>query len=237
MGAITLLQSTDGGFASGATPQTTSSAGFAATTKANSLLVCVVWADEAGTSGTPTISTPVTSGFTWSLAESEVYTHSSTIRGRVSIYYIAGAAAMSTATTTTATAAAAGATNLNVEFSLYEFAAKAASLETESLGANATGTPSTIAAASLSTSHVDLIFVSMIGGTAAGTVGSGYTIGVAAAGLVGYGVSQYILQEASGTIVTSFGNSTTYWACVAAAFTVTAPTAAARAQADPISFF
>jgi len=228
MGTITLLQSTDGGFGSGATPVTSSAVGFANPTNAGSLLICLVWADALTINQPITINLPVTSGFTWSagVGISEAYVNTSSHQhGIIKIFYILNAASMPTSATTTVEATQTSGTNLNVEFSLYEFAASATVYETAKVAANSTATPSTIETAALTTAHTDLIFMAMISETAAGTAGSGFTIGVDSTELNGFGSAQYILQESAGTFTPAFGNSTTYWATLVVAFTVTAPTA------------
>ena len=49
-------------------------------------------------------------------------------------------------------------------------------------------------------------------------VGSGYTLGKSSTSLYSAGRSQYILNDAAGTIATAFGSTAAKWGCVAVAF-------------------
>ena len=216
---IALLQSNAGGYASGATPQTSSAVGFTNNTTAGSLLVCVSYA-SASSAGTPTIEIPTTSGFTWTLAESAISSAGSV---RVSIYYISNASSMATSTTTTVEASNLSG-NVAVEFDLYEFSNIATStpIDNVELSDNGSGTnPAT--ATSLSTSATDLIIVAACGNGTNGTKGTNYTLGINASHQEGgkAGQMQYILNQAKGTIATSFAGGTYTtgdWGCAAVAF-------------------
>lgn len=215
---IALLQSNAGGHASGATPQTSTAVGFTNNTTAGSLLVCVSYASSS--TGTPTINTPTTSGFAWTLAESAT---SSAGNARVIIHYIANASSMSTSTTTTVEATNTSGT-VAVEFDLYEFSNVAAStpIDDGEFSDNGSGTnPAT--ATSLSTSATDLIIVAACGNGTNGTHGTNYTLGINASHQQGgtAGQMQYILNQAKGTIATSFAGGTYTtgdWGCAAVAF-------------------
>jgi PA14 domain len=193
--------------------QDTTSSSFSEATLSGSLLVCVVVnVIDHSTSPTQTINTPSTSGFTWTLGNSENYEYSTTVvdttyyyGSEVAIYYIAGASSMSTGTTTSCTA-----DQGTVTFRMYEFTGVAASSpkDTSGVEANSSGSSSTVTAGNLTTSFTDLIFVASAGGT---TAGSGYTSGAVDS-------DQYILNQASGTVSTAFGNAATYWAAVGLAF-------------------
>jgi hypothetical protein len=64
-----------------------------------------------------------------------------------------------------------------------------------------------------------LIFVSMIGEGNIPHLGSGYTAGIGTLNsTLSSGYSQYITNQAAGTIATAFGSTEYYWGCVAQAF-------------------
>jgi hypothetical protein len=208
-----------GGFGAGSTSATTNPKGFASATAVGNFLVCVVWSDT-DTSAPPTISLPVTSGFTWVLAGSSTYSHSTIEYGRVSVYYIANAASMPTTTKTTVTATRAGASSTEVEFALYEWSGivTASVIDTFALGSQSAGALTLVNTASLVTSVKDLIFVSEITSSfTLPTLGAGYTTGISSFD-VASGSSQYIPNQAAGTVSTAFGSSKNYWACIALAF-------------------
>ena len=119
--AVALVQSKAGGVGRGTTTATSTAVGYTSNTTAGDLLVLVAIAAADGT--ICSISTPVTSGFTWTLASSSTFSDSTLPQiGRVSTYYIANASAMSSATTTTVAASTTkGATFIDVAFTLYEF--------------------------------------------------------------------------------------------------------------------
>ena len=209
---MALVQSNAGGFGT----TTTSAVGYNNKTTAGNLLVCVVWASASSSRGAG-IQTPVTSGFTWTLATSATFSDVGTAHGAVSIYYIANASSMATSVTTTVTSSV---SLDDIEFSLYEFSGLTAGVSvdtTEATSSTSGGTPNTT---SLTTSATDLIIVAMSAVGSNGSAGSRYTLGINAAnqfsGCVGQ--TQYILNQAQGTIATSFGTSQTYWGCCAVAF-------------------
>ena len=194
----------------------TSSISFTSSTTAGNLLVCVVTAFVSSSSpGGVSISTPSTSGFTWTLAENSGYSdtlgspgHYTYDSGEVAIYYIANASSMSSSTTTTASISG---SSPSVTMRLYEFSGAAGSTPVDTYGssANSTTSANTVTAGNLTTSVTDLIFVAS---TASPTsAGSGYTSGVVNG-------DQYILNQASGTISTNYGSSAALWATAAVAF-------------------
>ena len=226
--AVALRQSKLGGHASGASPQTTSAVGYASNTLSGSLLICVVWADGSAATavGALSIAAPVTSGFTWTLAKQGTsWSDSSTFyKGNVAIYYIANASAMASTTTTTASCSKAGTSPIScgVEFSLYEFTGVATSspLETSSSSVDSTGSSTDPAPGSLTTSNTDLILSCYQCESAtnlAANTSAGFTLGVNAASET-TGQTQYTLNEASGTIVTSWPAGQFYWTAAAVAF-------------------
>jgi hypothetical protein len=212
---IALLQSKVGGFASGLTPQTSTAVGYTANTTAGSLLVCVVY--NSGATGAQA-GAPVTSGFTWTLAEGA---SSSTPFTEVQIYYIANAASMASSVTTTASASALSG-SVAVEFELYEFSNVATTSPVDTIQATSNGTAATPSTPSLVTTAQDLIIVVVNGATSgAGAAGSGYTLGITSSHQIAasIGQTQYILNQPSGTIATSgFGTGWTKWGAAAVAF-------------------
>lgn len=213
--SISLKQSNAGGHGAGTTSATTSAVGFTSNTTAGSMLVCVAYASAA--SAVPTISVPVTSGFTWTLGASEGGSSANT---RVAISYIPNASSMATSVTTTVTATAATGV-VDVEFALYEFSGVATSspVDTSQVAQGTAATPSTT---NLSTTNTDLILVAACGAaSSAGAAGSGYTLGITSSHQISgnVGQTQYILNQASGSIATAgFGTSWTGWGVVAIAF-------------------
>jgi hypothetical protein len=210
-----LAQSRLGGSGSGTTSATTNAVGFASPTTNGSLLICVVISDADTIA--PTISTPITSGFSWTLLTSVPRNSGTGVIGRLAIYYIQSAGVMSVATQVTATAA--GASITEVQFSLYEFTGILSSGALDTSASN-TGAASTIpSTANLTTTVKDLIFVAeqSVGSPSAG---ASYTLGVAMNGISMTGVSQFILNQTSGSIATAFGSTTGAWGCIAAAFKV-----------------
>src|SRR5208282_6844498 len=224
--AIALVQSNAGGHATGTTTATTSAVGYTSNTTANNLLVLIAWA--IGSSSTlatpPPISTPVTSGFTWTLAKSATWADTDTIEGgRVSIYYIENAAQMLSSTTTTVTATKVGSSpSVTVEFSLYEFSGVATSSSLETSASTINGSASDPSTANLSISNTDLI-ISAYQSEGGGNIakGSAYTLGVNAAYATA-GQTQYILNQAAGSVNTAWGSSQNIWGCAAVAFTIAA---------------
>ena len=230
--SIVLRQSKAGGSGSGSSSATSSGVGFASNTLANSLLVCVVWATGSSVAaGTLGITAPVTSGFTWTLAVAAAQWNdpSGPNRGKVSIFYIAGAGAMATTTTTAVGATETGTSpTCGVEFSLYEFTGVATSspLETSSSAVDSTGSSTDPAPGSLTTSNTDLIlscYQCESASNLAANTSAGFTLGVNAASET-TGQTQYILNEASGTIVTSWPSTQAYWAAATVAFKPNGPT-------------
>src|SRR5208337_111637 len=184
--AIALVQSKAGGAGSGTSSATSSAVGYASNTTANNLLVLVAWA--IGSSSTlataPPINTPVTSGFTWTLAKSATWADIDNIEGgRVSIYYIENAAQMLSSTTTTVGASKGGASpSVTVEFSLYEFSGVATSSSLETSASTISGSASDPSTANLSISNTDLIISAYQSeGGVYIAKGSAYTLGVNAA--------------------------------------------------------
>jgi len=213
--SIALVQSKAGGSGSGATTATSTAVGYTSATTAGNLLILVACADG---DSSVSISTPVTSGFTWTSATTEPWSDTTgTSYGRTTIFYIANASAMSTLTTTTV-GATGGTTFTDVGFTLYEFSgvATTSAVDVTAIQNNNTATLTTPTTANLSTTATDLIFVAMAAENTAGTAGAGYTLGVASPSLVG--VAQYILNQASGSISTAFGGTSNYWACAAVSF-------------------
>jgi hypothetical protein len=206
------------GFAStspeGVLSVSTNPVGFSNSTTVSNTLLCVVWADSD--KGTPIINTPVTTGFTWVLAGTAIY--SDTVNGeygRVSLYYINNAAAMSG--TTVVNAGRSLSTYVEVEFALYEFSGIviASAIDVSATNTGNTSIPST---SSLVTTVKDLIFVSMLcDNSVTPSIGAGYTAGLAST-TIASGLSQYIPNQAAGTIATAFGTSEAHWACVAVSF-------------------
>jgi len=210
--AIALVQSKVGGNGSGPTSATSNAVGYNATTTAGNLLVCVVSAQDDV--DIPAISTPVTTGFTWSLLNTATYQDvGNSLYGRVSHYYIANAGAMSATTRVTATQNRA--TFIQVEFALYEFSGVAQTTPLDISATSSNGSSSVPSTANLSTTATDLIFVSMATSSlSAGSAGSGFTLGVSAPAIESW-QSQYILNQSSGSIATAFGTSKPHWGCAA----------------------
>jgi hypothetical protein len=218
---IVPVQMNIGGYGSNANGSAGSSAvGYNNITTAGNLLICVVWAASSpAVSGfPPTINTPLTSGFTWVLAGSAQYSDIGTPQyGSIAVYYIANAASMPTATKTTVSAAG-GLHNLTqVEFALYEFSGVATASVIDTSATSNDGFNSIPSTAALVTSVTDLIFVSTVCEGAAPSLGSGYTSGIKSSH-ISSGLSQYIANQAAGTIATGFGSIDNYWGCVAIAF-------------------
>ena len=215
---IVIVQQNLGGYGSGTTSATSTAVGFNSATTAGNFLICVVWSGTT-TGGSAPGGSPSTSGIVWSLAGVETYSDASTPQyGAVRVYYSANSAAIPTTTKTTASANKAGATFVEVEFSLYEFSGIAISsvVDTSAVASGSSSIPST---ASLITSIIDLIFVSMIGEGNIPHLGSGYTAGIGTLNsTLSSGYSQYITNQAAGTIATAFGSTEYYWGCVAQAF-------------------
>ena len=222
----------------GLSSATASGDGYASNTLSGSLLVLVVWATGSSSTGTaPTISTPVTSGFTWTLAQSNFFNDGGNLNGgRCSIYYIANAGAMSSSTSTSVTATKAGSSPSSaVEFACYEFSGVTTSSPLDqTAGKNSqTGTP--VDAGSLVTLGTALIFAACITEDAIST-GSGFTAGISSSTVSG-GRSQYILNQTSGTIDTAFGsNGGDYWGASAVDFLAATGVAVTRSQAFTFGF-
>ena len=190
--------------------------GFTSTTTAGDLLLCVVVASYSGTpSGGVTISTPVTTGITWTLLDSEAWqvtipgpppTHlpDSYEGARLSVYYAVGANAPSIASSVQTSVSASKGT---VAFRLCEFSGIALTnaVDDYAVGFVVSGIPT---AGNLSLTGTDLVFVAC---STVSTVGSGYTAGLTAA-------DQYILNDTSASQSTAFGTSETYSLVVAGAF-------------------
>jgi hypothetical protein len=120
--------------------------------------------------------------------------------------------------TTTTVGATGGSTFTDVDFTLYEFSgvATTSAVDVTAIQNHNTATLTTPTTANLSTTATDLIFVAMTTENNTGTAGSGYTLGVVDPAVIG--VAQYILNKASGSISTAFGNTTDFWACAAVSF-------------------
>lgn len=201
--SISKLQSRHSASGSGTTSATASGAAFASNTTPGSLLVLVVTANanwSAGGSAVPSINTPTTSGFTWTLAESADYTDATNQQAsRVSIYYIANAGAMSSGTSTSTTANRPSADSTTVIVNAYEFSGVQASSPLDQIASLNSQTSSPISAGSLSTSGTALILAAAVAEASVST-GSGFTAGVTTS-------EQYILNQSSGNISTAFGSN------------------------------
>ena len=223
----------------GLSSATASGDGYASNTLSGSLLVLVVWATGTSSNlGTaPAIGTPTTSGFTWTLAQSNPFNDGGNLNGgRCSIYYIANAGAMSSSTSTSVTATKSGSSPSSaVEFACYEFSGVTTSSPLDqTVGKNSqTGTP--VDAGSLVTLGTALIFAACIAEDAIST-GSGFTSGISSSTVFG-GRSQYILNQTSGTIDTAFGaNSEDYWGASAVDFLAATGVAVTTSQAFTFGF-
>ena len=197
--------------------QNTTANHFSANTTAGSLLICVVKAIQGGSPSAqvPTINTPTTSGFTWTLAESSYYNYTYENdnqiivhdKGRIAVYYIANASSLSSGTTTSCTASAG-----TVSARMYEFSGvlPTSPVDTTVANDNSTDSPTTVTAGNITLSQTDMVFVAS---TAYPSPGSGYTSGVVAG-------DQYDLTQAAGSDSTNFGSTDSEWACVAVAFKI-----------------
>lgn len=213
--SITRLQSKQVASGSGSASATASGDAYASNTTPSSLLVLVARSDASWSSGgstAPSISTPTTSGFTWTQAATAFYTDATNQNSsRVTIFYIANAGAMSSSLSTSVTATRSGAVSTDVSFTAYEFSGVATS-PTDTNATTSSQTSSPITAGSLVTSATALIFAACIAEATVST-GSGFTAGPNTS-------EQYILNHSSGTISTAFGNNSgsQEWGACAADF-------------------
>lgn len=214
-----LLQSAAGGSGSGVSlTVTTSAAGFASTTKAGSLLICVVWCRRNPFNGiNPPINTPVTSGITWTLAGNNSYVHNGASAGEVAIYYSANSPSIAPAVTTTASATVLVSQSMSVEFSLYEISnVPAAPFDTVAFATNSgSALVPTISATANFPDFVIMSYVSESGGN--DTPGAGYTLGVNSATIVP-SQTEYSLYVPPGSVSIGFTSVNSYWGAVAALF-------------------
>jgi hypothetical protein len=217
--SVALIQSKLVAHAAGSSSATASGNGYVTNTTAGSLLVLVAWSIGASyTSVAPSINLPTTVGFTWVLAKSNLFSDGAGPNGgRCSIYYVANAGAMASSLSTSVTALKAGTTpSVTVEFACYEFSGVAVSPLDQTAGAT-TQTSSPVDAGSLVTTGTALIFAASISEDSISD-GAGFTAGISA-GTVGFGRSQYILNQAAGTIDTAFGaNGSDFWGASAVDF-------------------
>ena len=193
--------------------------GFTSTTTAGDLLLCVVVASYTGSSssGGVTISTPVTTGITWTLLDSVSW--QATVPGpppsylpdtydgaKLAVYYAVGTNAPSIASSVQTSVSASKGT---VAFRLYEFSGilKTNPVDDYAAAYVASGIPS---AGNLSLTGTDLVFCAC-NATGTVTVGSGYTAGLTTS-------DQYILNDTSASQSTAFGTSDTFSLVVAGAF-------------------
>ena len=193
--------------------------GFTSTTTAGDLLLCVVVASYTGSSssGGVTISTPVTTGITWTLLDSDSW--QVTVPGpppsylpdtydgaALAVYYAVGTNAPSIASSVQTSVSASKGT---VAFRLYEFSGilKTNPVDDYAAAYVASGIPS---AGNLSLTGTDLVFCAC-NATGTVTVGSGYTAGLTTS-------DQYILNDTSASQSTAFGTSDTFSLVVAGAF-------------------
>ena len=222
----------------GTSSATASGNGYASNTAAGALLVLVVWATGASSTATaPIINTPVTSGFTWTLAQSNPFNDGGNLNGgRCSIYYIANAGAMSSSTSTSVTATKSGSSPSSaVEFACYEFSGVTTSSPLDQTVGKSSQTGTPVDAGSLGTLGTALIFAACIAEDAIST-GSGFTAGISSSTVFG-GRSQYILNQTSGTIDTAFGaNSGDLWGASSADFLAATGVAVTTSQAFTFGF-
>jgi hypothetical protein len=217
--AIGLVQSKIGGSGSGVSASVTSSAvGYNSITTSGNLLVCVCWSTvvHSSGSGAPAISTPTTSGISWTLLGSAFYNDAAdTQGGRVSVYYCENAASLATSTKTTV--GANGGTNIvstDVGFDLYEFSGVKTVSSVDASATSSNQTSGAPGVGNLTTTATDLILVAM-NGIANHGAGTNFTLGP---GSPLEGQDQYRLNVASGSIATTFSVSDTHWGAVGVAF-------------------
>ena len=216
--AIGLVQKQRVAGGTGTTSATASGNGYATNTTGTNLLVLIAWAQSTILAGTaPTIATPTTSGFTWVAGPTATYTDGTNgYGGRVSIFYIANAGAMSSATSTSVTATRSTATATEVDFACYEFSGVVTTspVDTSALNSNQTSTPTD--GGTLVTSKTDLIIAAFEGED---NVAPGFTLGIASTS-TSFGGSMYSLNKPSGSIDTAWGSGNTglKWGACSIAF-------------------
>ena len=194
--------------------------GFTSTTTAGDLLLCVVIASYTGSSssGGVTISTPVTTGITWTLLDSDswqvtvpgpapTYLPDTYDGAKLAVYYAVGTNAPSIASSVQTSVSASKGT---VTFGLYEFSGilKTNPVDDYVAAYVESGTPS---AGNLSLTGTDLVFCAC---STEGTVnvGSGYTAGLTTSDQY----DQYILNDTSASQSTAFGTGDVAFSLVVA---------------------
>lgn len=243
--SIALAQSVLGTHASGTYNNiggSTSVSVSPAATSTGSLLILIGYYSAVATSGpieTIAYSFPTGgSGITWRQTVAGGFLAGTTNRGGATFFYSGNAPAQGGGTTFSLNLSAGGGAPGNTgnfvgECVLYEFTGVALSnsasvggllLDADAqLQSQTTGTPHT---ANLATTVTDLIAVASSATGAALSAGSGFTLGQTASNLTGVvGQFQYILNQPSGSIATSYLSGTpANWGCCSMAFKPAAAT-------------